>query len=536
MIIAEVPKLQVPYSYSIKLTDFKNNFYIYPSNIIDTLKEFNENIKKIRNNRLDEVKSGISHTEVLDVNVEKSTLFVSEMKLDGSLQGDEILELIKNHFKNALSLFSMLFRELFYIKTVFIFEKKLTFYEFFRMIKIPIFHKEKANTPNLMQVIFRRDVEKLFPILLVKLEKNKVFLPFIEEHLVGRIRSQNIMIEFMANWNTLEHITNIFWKSKGKTRVLKKEKAREITKIIKKKIKIIKEKDLEFPIISLKKWKKGVSFYNIPPILEKIRVMCKNIHLNLSEDEILTIKKVNYLRNRLFHEIYNIEELNNEFSKEFNITNFQTKDYDLLNAKFLLILEGILLRLLNFTPRCFEIVKRNDYLHYLKWKMIKTPFKLREQDINDLIIAEHEKRDKSNKDHINFIMRDYLEGKQQIFFRGKYIPLLKLFDRIIKRINCFLTKSIIVGEIETNIYGKRKILLQFKENLKGIYYSQREDDHVSVGFVKSSSQFISIPHKKYLGYQLTFELLGSQETSHYSHKRKVIKIDGEFLTLLIDIK
>lgn len=536
IVIAEVPKLQVPYNFSIKLTDFKNHFFIYPSDITETLKRFNENLKKLRLNKLNEIDGGVPFTEILDVNILKSALFVSETIFDSSLQAKEILEIIKNHFKFVLSLFSMLFRELFYIKTVYIFEKKSTFYKFYRMIKIPIFRKNESNVSYLLQFIFRRDVEKSFPILLLRLEKNYVYLPFIEEHLVGRIESQNIMIEIMANWNTLEHITNIFWKTKEKTRVLKKEKARQITKILKKHLKHISEEDLEFPLISLKDWKDNVAFFNIPPILEKIKGMCKKIHISLTPNDFLIIRKVNYLRNRLFHEIYDIRELNNEFSREFNISKFQTKDYGFLNAEFLLILEKILLRLVKFTPRCFKLVKRNNYSHHLKWRKINTPFNLREQDINDIIIAEREKIDGSENNYDDFMMREFIEGKQQIFFRGKYLSLLKFLSRSINRINNFLTNSIIVGDIETKIHGKRKILLQFSDNLKGIYFSKREDDHRSVQFVKSPSQFTSVAHKKYRGYYLTFELFPTHETSHHSFKKETIKIDGEFLTLMINIE
>ena len=536
IVIAEVPKLQVPYNYSIKLTNLKKDFYIYPSDITETLERFNGNLKKLRSNKPNEVDGGVPFTEILDVNKEKSTRFVTNITLDCSLQAEETLEIIKNHFKHILSLFSMLFRELFFIKTVFIFEKKSTFYKFYRMIQIPIFHKETSNVSNLLQFLFRRDVENIFPILLVRLEKNGAYLPFIEEHLVGRIRSQNIMIEIMANWNTLEHITNIFWKIKEKTRVLKKVKAQQITKILKKHIKNISEEDLDFPLISLKDWKDNVAFYNIPPILEKIKGMCKKIHITLPLSDFLIIKKVNYLRNRLFHEIYDIRELNNEFSRKFNTSNFKIKDYGFLNAEYLLILERILLRLLEFTPRCFKLVKRNDYSHHLKWGKIKTPSKLREQDINDIILAERGNSDGSDNEFRIYMMRKFIEGKRKIFFRGKYLSLLKFLDRSINRINNFLTNSIIVGDIETKIHGKRKILLQFSDNLKGTYFSKREDDHTSVQFVKSPSQFTSIAHKKYRGYYLTFELFLTHETSHHFLKKETIKINGEFFTFLIDIK
>lgn len=536
IVIAEIPKLQIPYSYSIKLTDFKNDFYMYPSDITETLKKFNENLKNLRLNKNKEKYNGIPFTEILDVNTAKSTHFVSEITFDCSLQAEDTLEIVKNHFKFVLSLFSMLFRELLYIKTVYIFEKKSNFYKFYRMIKIPIFPKKESNASSLIQFIFRRDVEKSFPILLVRLEKNNVYLPFIEEHLVGRIESQNMMIEIMANWNTLEHITNIFWKTKEKTRVLKKEKARQMTKIIKKHIKNITLEDLEFPLISLEDWKKNVAFFNKPPILEKIKGMCKKKHITLTQNDLLSIRKMNYLRNRLFHEIYDIRELNNKFSRKFNISNFQTKDYGLLNAEFLLILERILLRLIEFTPRCFKIVKSNDYSHHLKWRKINTPLKLREYDINDIILGEKGKNDGSDNEFRDYMMRKFIEGKRKILFRGKYLSILKFLSRSINRINNLLTNSIIVGDVETKIHGKRRILLQFSENLKGLYYSSREDDHVHVQFVKSPSQFTSVRHFKYHGYNLTFELIPTQENSHHSMKREIIKIDGRFITLLIDIK
>lgn len=89
-----------------------------------------------------------------------------------------------------------------------------------------------------------------------------------------------------------------------------------------------------------------------------------------------------------------------------------------------------------------------------------------------------------------------------------------------------LKNSIILGDIDTIIHGKRRILLQFKDNLKGVYYSNREvDDITVVQFVKPSTKFLSIPYEE---YQLTFELFKTNETSHYSFKKNQLKLTVNF--------
>ena len=524
VIIVEVPKLKIPYNSSIKITDFKNDFFLYPYNIIKTIKKVNQNIKLYNSGKEDEAEHHMYHTDVVNVDRGARTYFISELEVNIEIQGEEILEVVKNHFKFLLNLFSFIFRELFYIKKVYIFEKQSTFYKFVRMIKIPIFHKETSNSSQLVQVVFRRDIENLFPILLLRLKKNKHYLPFIEEFLFSWIRAGNINVKFMVSWNTLEHLTNIYWKLRGKTKLFKSEKKQEINASIQN----FQEEDIEFPYITPAEIEKRVSFFNRPPITTLIRELCKRIHLRIDDDEFLTIRQVHYIRNKLFHRIYDIRELNEDFSNKFNLNDFETKDYGNVIRKLMLILEKIILRLFQFIPACFQIKKVNDYFHYLEWKKIRVYSKIKEKDINEIIL---ESRSENN----NFHLRQFLEAKQKIFFKGKYISLLRLLNRLDKKLKNLLENSLIVGEVDTRIHGKRKILLQFKDNLKGIYCANREDDHVSVNFVRFSTPFISIPLKNNHGYQLKFELLVTQESSHHFFKKGQIKINGEFITLFMEI-
>lgn len=532
IVVAEVPKLKIPYNSSIKITDFKKNYFLYPYEIIKTLNKINQNVKNYRNGKEDKAEHHLHFTDILDVDKEDITLLVTEIDIDIEEQGDEILEVVKDQFKFLLNLFSFIFRELFFIKTIYIFQKKLTFYEFIRMIKIPIFHKETSNDTQLIQAVFRRDVENLFPILLLRLKKNDKYLPFIEEYLTSRTRTRNIIIQYMISWNNLEHLTNIFWEIKGETKLFESRKVAQINKIIKS----AKEDDIAFPYISLEEVNDKIFFNNIPPILTKIRIMCKKIHLTLTEEEFITIKKAHYIRNRLFHKVYDISKINDKFRRKFNLPDFQTKGYGYIIRKFLMVLEKILLRLFQFTPRCLKIYEPSQYFHNLKWKKMGIYSKKEEKDIYDFIFNSRNNIDSLEINHKNHIINQFLEVKQKIFFRGKYISLLKLLNHLNERISFLLKRSIIIGYVDTKFHNKNRILLQFKENLKGIYYVKRKEDHLAVGYVQPSTTFISTPNENYNGYQIEFELIKTQESSRHHLKKEQIKINGEFFTLLIDIK
>ncbi|KKK94130.1 hypothetical protein LCGC14_2685960, partial [marine sediment metagenome] len=85
-------------------------------------------------------------------------------------------------------------------------------------------------------------------------------------------------------------------------------------------------------------------------------------------------------------------------------------------------------------------------------------------------------------------------------------------------------------------YGRGRILLQLKENLNGKYYAEREDDNTGGNYVQSSSKFKSIPKEEYNGFHLSVELLLKNESSELGFHSAPIQIEGEFLTMAIDIR
>ena len=530
--VAEVPKLKIPHNNSIKITDFKNDFYLYPSDIIRTLNRLNQSIKNLRNGQKDGFRYQHSFTDIIEADEEAKTYFVSEFEANLENHAEEILETVRNHFKYLLNLFSFIFREFFFIKTVYIFERHSTFYRFVRMIKTPIFHKETTNSLQLMQFVWRRDTENLFPILLLRLKRNKQYLPFIEEWLFSRIRAGNIIVKFMVGWNTLEHLTNIYWKLRGETKLFEKAKKVEINETIRN----FSKDDIKFPYISSEEIKKRVSFYNGPPILTLIQELCNRIHVRLDDDEFLTIQQVHFIRNHLFHKVYGIRKINEAFSKKFNLNEFHEKEYIPILRKFMLISEKIMLRLFQFIPGCLQIEKMNDYFHYLKWKKMGVYSKRKEKDINQIIIDSWKKKNPDELEDRDFYTGKLFEEKQTIFFRGKFLSLLKLLNKLDKKIKDLLENSLIAGNVDTRMHGRGRVLLQFKENLNGFYYAEREDDNTGVNYVRTLTQFKSIPHEEYHGFHLTFEILLKHESSELSFNRERIKIEGELLTMLIDIK
>ncbi|KKK69810.1 hypothetical protein LCGC14_2930300, partial [marine sediment metagenome] len=80
VIVAEVPKLKIPHNNSIKIVDFKNDFYLYPSDIIRTLNRLNQSIKNLRNGQKDGFRYQHSFTDIIEADEEAKTYFVSEFE------------------------------------------------------------------------------------------------------------------------------------------------------------------------------------------------------------------------------------------------------------------------------------------------------------------------------------------------------------------------------------------------------------------------------------------------------------------------
>ncbi len=194
-----------------------------------------------------------------------------------------------------------------------------------------------------------------------------------------------------------------------------------------------------------------------------------------------------------------------------------------------------MLRLFKFTPICIKVEKYNDYVHYFKWKKIKAFSKIPEKEFNQFILHSINNKKLNTEDKKDSFLQQLLKSKQKIFFRGKYISLLKFVNRLKIKLKNLLENSLIIGEVNTRFHGTRRISLQFIDNLKGKYSFRRENDNSGVSVVRSTTQFKSIPLKEYYGYQLIFELFRTRETISPSSNNEFLEINGEFWTLLIDI-
>lgn len=443
----------------------------------------------------------------------------------------EIIDLTIKHFKELLSVFSLLMREHFQINRAYFFQKKNQIYEFVRMIQIPVLDLNPSNTINMIRFFRTNLIETIFPWLLARLHQKWHFIPFLDEYLFG-VKSPNLEVKFMIYWNALEHLSNVFWKYKQKSKLLVKVKIEELHKVIKEYLKSIIKADIIFPYtnpIDLSD-KNFLKIDNRPPIKTKILAMCKNIHLKLDNEEKSCISQVNYIRNKLFHAEYYLTDILNDFGEEFNLLNFSVQDFFIIVDKFELVLEKIILKLLKFVPQYFKFEQG-----YLQLKEIKLP-SYREK-IKEIKRKIDQRFSKKLNDDRAYLLNNFIENKKELLSEGKYINLLKYIENFKVRLQEIITNNYFQGKINTNV-GFNEIEVKFLESLSGDYELKMPNFQgffqggiIIDGSILQSSRLFNNGE-----YSIEFELHKTEEIEQTNVDSKGMDIKGKFLTPLVDIK
>jgi len=535
IIIVEIPKLKLNPHQSLKIQGPKNTFYIYSDDIIPTLAEYNKILKQCRESSLTEF-SGPGDFRFIEKQNNCFFFIVFKAEVDLNMNGEDIRKSVRNHLNSLLSLFSFIYREIFSIHKIFIFKPEKNIYTFLRMLETPPWENQTSDTSQLIRFITGKWIETVFPWLITRLCRKKQFIPFIEEYITGRIKSPYVETDIMMNWNTLEHLANLFWASLGKTKFVEKAKLRRINRCIKTMVESIEDSEILFP--SIKKEdiarKNLLQLNNIPPIKEKVFSMCNKLHLRLSEEIIDLIDKIYYLRNKLFHEVFHLEDLLDKFSRKYGPANL--RDLTFLSDKFQLLLEKIFLKLFRFIPYYFEIPRQEEYYHHITLKKINLPsyheqVKKRKKEIDE----RFDKKRIEGMSPQEFIALNCTNDKMDLFHNGKYIPLLKFIERFKQRLKGLLQDDYLKGNIihDTNT---KEIQVKFLENLHGQFKLMTNDtafihqmDTNNLSF--RSSENISCP-----GYELSFNMLLKNLTHDLFTPSAEQEMTGSFLTLMIDLK
>ena len=539
IVVAKISKLKIPKDFSIKIVGPKNTYYLYSTEILNTLEKLNEFISQLSVGNMPQKLVSRSGEYLISKNMKAETYLITSLDVDLSVDGEQLFDKIRKFFKPILSIFSLFLRDIFRINKIYFFKKKSQVYKFERLLEIPIRDREVSKTPQMIQFLPYRDVELIFPWILARLCKKEKFLSVIEEYLVGRIKSAHLGIEFMIYWNALEHLVNNFWDSKNKGGILNSKRVRIINKIIKKELESLRDSDINFKYLNISDInQKGLLLINnSPPIADKIISMCEKIHIKLTEDEKQIIRMINFLRNKLFHEEYYLYKLIRKFAKKFKFQEFQEKDFIEISQKFVLVLEKILLKFFKIVPNYFnlKISKGFENFHFLEWKKITLPSYLRNKKIKDKKISQ--RYGKKFTDLREHYLSEYNECKKDLLNNGKFIPLLKDIRNLESKINNYSKKSVIEGFIQTRL-GRKKIYLKFKKDLKGKYMLIRKNDHTTYlgGFVITGSDFTNLKKRKYGDFTIYFKLYVSEETTSRKLNAKYLIVKGRFITLLKDIR
>lgn len=345
ILVAEIEKIGIPCPLEFRSKNFV--YFLYPFDV-------NEKISLIKSKLIDlddyfqnyQTNPIRNNLVVLKEETSKAFIITEIQETDDSIEKKPFDNVI-DYFSIILMTLNLFYTNLFNIKRISIFKKVGTISKLIRIIgNHPEIELETVRGNELLENIDVRYFEPFFPKILDKISKNQQFTDVFEEFINGKI-IKKIEYKIVYLWNTLEHISERFLKGKKKHMVIQDNKFKELKTIVQIKMAELKRSDLVFAE-NLEEAKNIIisKMNNYPQIIDKILFMFKNYNI-YSKDTEQIIRKVYYLRNRIFHNgVYLpqlLSKLKNNFSKEEPVS---IKDLEKLIQNFEILINKILIWLL----------------------------------------------------------------------------------------------------------------------------------------------------------------------------------------------
>lgn len=433
IVVVEVLKINIPHTSTLRIGNHKNYFYLYPHKFLSTLQFCNKQISKVFNDINYEQLEFRSFESFITKKKKSYTFIATKINIDPGLESNILLDIIREHFNPLLSTFSLFLTEIFQLKVVYIFQKRKNIYHFIQMIEVPNFNKEISKKGGLRNFLYKDEVENHFSSVLVRLLRRKKYLEYVDEFLIGKLKSYHLGFELLNYWNTLEHIANNYWTDKGKNKILKSEVVRKINKIIIDNLKDVSNDMLIFQGLSLDEIlnKNLLLCNNTPPIRDKILKMCEKNYIRLNEEEKDIIKMIHHLRNQLDHSEYYLTNIIQGFLDRFKLQKFILKDLIYIVIKFSLIVQKVLLKLLKIIPNYYILDDKNEYYHKLIPKIMKLPSKIEEDKKAEAFF--NESFDMSGLSEKERSLKHLRYDKLRLLNRARYMPLIKFIGRLRKK-------------------------------------------------------------------------------------------------------
>lgn len=367
------------------------------------------------------------------------------------------------------------------------------------------------------------DFEEYFPNLISELGNAERYYPIIKEYLAGKLFITDLTTKFMYYWNSLEHLTNIFWGTKNQTKIFLSSTFHRLRLHLVRSLREFfgstENIGQFFPNTIFEQGVESIKnkINNSPPIKEKIKKMCLLIGYVLNNEEDQLIDKAYFFRNKLYHGGLELNIIFERYLQRFNVTTFTYSDYYNLIQKFLFLFERLLLQILNFIPNYLRAQEYRPLRQLLFWQNpIRRPINFG-RERNDLTVEDR---------HIE----DINTGLRVIKRKCKYLPLINFLENLSSRINETLENENIEGSLIPDS-GVQEIQITFSEAFKGDFaviindrasWERSREALFKSNIENNSNQFY-----------IEFPLYKSSECfSSPSIKRS----EGRFLTSFIDIK
>jgi len=355
ILIAEIKCLRIPCSLQVKYDEFL--YYLYPNDIIERVRNLKSKLKDINKYFRAYQNEPIKNDQVIIKDEPSSTLIITEIQQsDNSLQYKNFSDISKNFYVILKALY-VLYTYHFNIERISIFKKIGNISKLVRLIENhPETEISVTKGIELLENIDVRYFEPFLPVILNKLSEHKQYLDIFDEYINGKM-TEKFEYKIVYLWNTLEHISERYLKTKRKNKLIRDEKFDEIINIVTNKMNEFTQSDLVFSENIDKAKEIMISkMNNYPQIVDKILYMLRNLNLFSNDNEDI-IRKIYYLRNRIFHSGIYLPLLLSKFENRFSLNKPITiKDLEDLLEDFEILINKILVNVFEL-DHLFEVNK-----------------------------------------------------------------------------------------------------------------------------------------------------------------------------------
>ena len=465
VLIAEIHKLKIPCSLEFRSTNF--NYYLYPYDITERISFLKSKLKDVDNYFKNYHKNRIINDQVILKDGNSKTFIITEIKeVDDSIE-KKPFGYLNNFFSHILNILNLFFTTVFNIKRISIFRKQSNVIILRRVIESnPEFELESQRGNELLENTDVRYFEPFIPSILESLSDKSDFTEVFDEYINGKL-VKRIEYKIVYLWNTLEHISDRYLSIKKKHRILEDDKFEELKELVSIKMNDLDQSDLVFSK-NLEEAKEIIisKMNNYPRIVDKILLMFNDYNIFSSDVEII-IKKVYFLRNRIFHNgIYLpllLEKFENKYSES---VPFRINDLKELINRFEFLINLILVNIFNLT-HIFDVKENNKMIWKQRFPDDNTYFNYKLTAEDGRIFEQVSELTHSHFPDSDQLKAYILKTLEYLNRKKKWFKLLRFWKKKLEYWIKFMSLSYKPSFIENS---NEKLLLKSK-NDKEAYFS-----------------------------------------------------------------